>query len=83
MVMSPVHEVWPKPLARQSERRKKTRQTEEEEGRQHQRMDRPRVHQVPESSREQGKMDETGFEIISGAPKTLAVKGLMIMMMMT
>ena len=50
------------------------RQTEEEVGRQHQGMDRPGVHQVPESSGEHGKMEETGCEIICGAPTTLAVK---------
>ena len=54
---------------------KKTRQTEEEVGRQHQGMDRPGVHQVPEGSGEQGKMKETGYEIICSAPTTLAVKG--------
>ena len=53
----------------------KTRQTEEEVGRQHQGMDRPGVRQVPEGSGEQGKMEETGCEIICGAPTTLAVKG--------
>ena len=37
-------------LARHSERGKKTRQTEEEVGRQHQGMDRPGVRQVPEGS---------------------------------
>ena len=42
-------------LARHSERGKKTRQTEEEVGRQHQRMDRPGVCQVPEGSGELGK----------------------------
>ena len=42
-------------LARHSERGKKTRQTEEEVGRQHQGMDRPGVRQVPEGSGEQGK----------------------------
>ena len=47
MDMSPVHQVWPKHLARHSERGK-TRQTEEEVGRQHQGMDRPGVRQVPE-----------------------------------
>ena len=36
MDMSPVYQVRPKPFARQSERGKKTRQTEEEVGRQHQ-----------------------------------------------
>ena len=58
-----------------SERGKKTRQTEEEVGRQHQGMDRPGVRQVPEGSGEQGKIEETGFEIICGAPTTLAVEG--------
>ena len=53
---------------------KKTRQTEEEVGRQHQRMDRPGDRQVPEGSGEQGKMEETGCEIICGAPTTLAVE---------
>ena len=42
-------------LARHSERGKKTRRTKEEVGRQHQRMDRPGVRQVPEGSGEQGK----------------------------
>ena len=68
-------------LARHSERGKKTRQTEEEVGRQHQGMDRPGVRQVPEGSGEQGKMEKTGCKIICGAPTTLAVKGLMMMMM--
>ena len=53
----------------------KTRQTEEEVGKQHQGMDRPEVQQVPEGSREQGKMEKTGCEIICGAPMTLAIKG--------
>ena len=62
-------------LAVYSERGEKTRQTEEEVGRQHQGMDRPRVRQVPEGSGEQGKIEETGCEIICGAPTTFAVKG--------
>ena len=61
-------------LARHSERGKKTRRTKEEVGRQHQGMDRPGVRQVPEGSGEQGKLEETGCEIICGAPATLAVK---------
>ena len=61
--------------ARHIERGKKTRQIEEEVRRRHQGMDRPRVRQIPESSGEQGKMEETGYEIICGAPTTLAVKG--------
>ena len=62
-------------LARHSEKGKKTRQTEEEVGRQHQGMDRSGVRHVPEGSGEQGKMEETGCEIIYGAPTILAVKG--------
>ena len=62
-------------LARHSERGKKTRQTEEGVGRQHHGMNRPGVRQVPEGSEEQGKVEETGCEMISGAPTTLAVKG--------
>ena len=52
---------------------KKTRQTDEEVGRQHQGMDRPGVRQVPEGSGEQGRMEETGREIMCGASTTLAV----------
>ena len=51
--------------------------------RQQQGMDRPGVRQVPEGSGEQVKMEKTGCEIICGAPTTLAVKGLIMMMMMT
>ena len=58
-------------LARHCERGKKTRQREEEVGRQHQGMDRLGVRQVPEDSGEQRKMEETGCEIICGAPTTL------------
>ena len=49
-------------------------------GRQYQGMDRPGVGQVPEGSGEQGKMEKTGCKITCGAPTTLAVKGLMMMM---
>ena len=71
-----------KHLARHSERGKKTRWTKEEVGRQHQGMDRPGVWQVQEGRGEQGKMEKTGCKIICGAPTTLAVKGLMMMMIM-
>ena len=49
----------------------KTRQKEEEVGGQHLGMARPGVRQVPEGSGEQGKMEQTGCEIICGAPTTL------------
>ena len=44
-------------------------------------MDRPGVRQVPEGRGEQGKMEKSGCKIICCAPTTLAVKGLMMMMM--
>ena len=69
-------------LARHSEKGKKTRQAEDDVGRQHQGMDRYGVRQVPEGSGEQGLMEESGCEIICGAPTTLVVKGQMVMMMM-
>ena len=69
-------------LARHSERGKKTRQTEEEMGRQHQGMDRPGVRHVPEGSGEQEKMEKNGWEIICGDQTTLAVKEQMMMVMM-
>ena len=69
MVMSPFIRSSQNHLARHSERGKKTRQTDEKVGRQHQGIDRP------EGSGEQGKMEETGCEIICGAPTTLSVKG--------
>ena len=68
-------------LAGHSERGKKTRHTVEEVGRKHQGIDRPGVGQVPEGSGELGKMEKTGCKIICGAPTTLAVKALMMMMM--
>ena len=62
-------------LARQSEQGKNTRQTEETVGRQHQGMARPGVCQVSEGSEENRKMEKSGYEVISGAPTTLAVRG--------
>ena len=66
-----------------SERGKKTRQAEEEVGRQHQGVDRPGVRPVPEGSGEQGKMEKTGCKIICGSLMTLTAKGLMMMMIIT
>ena len=71
----------PNHLARHSERGKKTRQTYEEVGRQHQGMDRPGVRQFPDGCGEQGKVEKTSCKIICGAPTTLAVKGLMMNIM--
>ena len=58
-------------LARHSEKGKKKRQTEEGVGRQHEGMDRLGVRQVLKGSGEQRKTEETGCEVVCGAPKTL------------
>ena len=41
-------------------------------------MDRPGVRQVKEGGGEQGKMEETGCEIICGTPTIPVVKGLVM-----
>ena len=64
-----------KPILQGTVKGKKTRQTEEDVGRQHQGMDRPGVQQVPEGSGEQGKMEKTGCHIICGAPMAITLKG--------
>ena len=69
-------------LARHSKRGKKTRRTKKEVGRQHQGMVRPGVRKVPEGSGEQGKMEKTGCKIICGASTTLALKGLMMLLLL-
>ena len=56
-------------LARQSEKGKKTRQTEEEVEKQHQELDKPGVRRVPEGSGEQKKTVETGCEVICSASR--------------
>ena len=65
-------------LERHNERGKKTRQTEEEVGRQHQGMDRPGVCLVPEGSRELGNMEESVCKIICGVPTTFTAKGYLM-----
>ena len=61
---------WPGEKHNDRRQEKETRQTEKEVGRQHQGMDRPGVHQVPEASGEQRKLEKTGPEVTCGAPTT-------------
>ena len=77
--MSPVHQVWPKPSCKAQW---KGEEDKADRGRRGKTTSGNGVQQVPEGSGEQGKMEKTGCEIICGAPTTLVVKGLMIMMMM-
>ena len=62
-------------LARHSERGKKKRQTEEEVGKEHKRWTGLEFAKYERAVENREKMEETGCEIICGAPTTLAVKG--------
>ena len=75
MDISLIHHVWPKASCKTQRKGKKTRQKEKEVRRQHKGMDRPGDGEVPEGSRKQRKKEETGCEVICGAPTTLRVKG--------
>ena len=77
MVMSSVHQVLQKKKKKilQGPVKGEEDKAEDDVGRQRQGTDRPGVRQVPESSGEQGKMEENGWEIICGAPTTLMIKG--------
>ena len=77
MVMSPVHPIWPKPSCKAQFTGKEDKadigRGEKTTLRNGQAWSSP----SPEGSGEQGKMKETGCEIICGASTTLAVKGSM------
>ena len=73
--MSPVHQVWPKPSCKAQRKEKEDKADRGRGGKTTSRMDRPGVRRVPEGSGEQGKMEESGCEMICGALTTLAVKG--------
>ena len=62
--------------ARDSERSKKERKTQEEMGRSHQGMDGNGVWRFPESSGRQGRMERYCWNVICGATATSKVKGL-------
>ena len=70
--MSPVHHVWPKPFCKA---RSKGEDDKADRRRGGKTTSGTGVRHVPEGSGEQRKMEETGCEIICGAPTTLVVKG--------
>ena len=75
MDISALHQVWPKHLARHSERGKKTIQTEkkwEDNIREWTGLEFAKSQRAVENRK---KMEKTGCEIICAAPTTLAVKG--------
>ena len=75
--MFPIHQVWPKPSCKAQW---KGEEDKADTGRGGKKTSGPAVQQVPEGSGEQGKMEKTGCKIICGAPTTLVIKGLMMMM---
>ena len=75
MVMSPIHQVWPKPSCKAQGKEEEDKADRGKGGRQHQAMDRPGIPHVSEGSGEQGKMGKPGCKIICGAPTNLTVKG--------
>ena len=74
MAMSPAHQIWLKPFCK-TQGKGERRQGRQNAGRQHQGMKEPGVRQVREGIGEQRQMEETGCEVICGAPTTLAVEG--------
>ena len=75
MDMSPVHPVWPKPSCKAQWKGEEDKADRGRGWKKTSGLDRSGVCQVPGSSGEQGKMAETGCEIICGAPTTITVKG--------
>ena len=55
---SPVHQVWPKPSCKAQRKGEGEKADRRKLGRQHQEMDRPGVHKVPERRKEQRKMEK-------------------------
>ena len=74
MDMPSVHQVWPKPYCKTQWQREEDKEPKEL-GRQHEGMDRPGDRQVSGGSGEERKEEESGREVIRGAPTTPAVKG--------
>ena len=64
MVMSPIHQVWPKQSCKAQRQGEEDKADRKEVKRQHRGMDRPGVHQVQGGSGEQRKMGENGCEVI-------------------
>ena len=73
--MFPVHQIWPKPSFTAQWKGEEDKADRKSSGKQHQGMDMPEACQVPaQGNGAQRKMEETGCEVIRGAPTTPAVK---------
>ena len=79
--MFPIHQVWPKPSCKAQWKGEEDKEDRGRGGRTTSRNGQAWSSASPRGRGEQGKMEKTGCKIICGAPTTLAVKGLMMMMM--
>ena len=75
MVMSPVHQIWPKPFCKAQLKGEEDKADRGRGGKTTSGNREAWSSPVPEGSGKQRRMEETGCEIICGAPTTLAVKG--------
>ena len=81
MVTFPVHQVWPKPSCQAQWKGEEDKADKGRGGKTTSRNGEAWSLASPKGSGEQGIMEKTGCKIICGAPTTLVVKGLMMMMM--
>ena len=80
--MSSVHQVWPKSSCKAQWKGEEDEADRGRGGKTTSGNGQAWSSASPRGQWRTGKMEETGFEIICGAPTTLAVKGQMMMMMM-
>ena len=72
---SPIHQLWPKPSCKAQWKGEEDKADRGRGGKTTSGMERPGVCQVQEGSGEQRKLEESGCEVICGAPTTPADKG--------
>ena len=78
--MSPVHQIWPKPSCKAQEKEEEDKADRGRGGKTTSANGQAWSSPSPRGQWGTGKMEETGCKIIFGAPTTLTVKGLMMMM---
>ena len=82
MVMSSFHKVWPKPSCKAQWKGEEDKADKGRSGKTTSGNGQAWSSASPRGQWRTGKMEKTGYKIICGAPTTLAVKELMVMMMM-
>ena len=79
MVMSPVHQVWPKPSCKAQWKGEEDKADRGRGGRTTSGNGQALSSAGPRRQWRTGEMEKTGCKFICGAPTTIAVKGLMMM----